>query len=324
MQMRRLGDSDLSISRVGFGAWAIGGGQWVFGWGPQDDAESIAAIQHAVERGVNWIDTAAVYGLGRSEEVVRRAVANIPSARRPYIFTKCSLVWDSNRQVTHTLKSASIRREIDDSLRRLGVDAIDLYQVHWPTLTEGDGAPDIEEGWRTMADLKRAGKVRYIGVSNFDVPQMQRAEAILPITSLQPPYSMLTRDIEREILPYCQRQNIGVIVYSPMQSGLLTGAMTRERIANFPEDDWRRTHPDYKEPRLTRNLALVEGLRAVGARHGRSVGEIAVAWTLHHPAVTAAIVGARRPSQVDGWIGAGAFQLPDSEMQAIERLLPAV
>ena len=315
MDRRRLGNSDLEITRIGFGAWAIGGGGWAFAWGPQDDDASIAAIQRAVDRGMNWIDTAAVYGLGHSEEVVARAVAGYHGrADRPYVFTKCAMVWDEQGTVRKTLDPQSIRRECEASLRRLGVDAIDLYQIHWPT----DDITDIDDGWGAMADLQREGKVRWIGASNFDVAQMERARRIAPVTSLQPPYSMLRRAIEAEVLPYCAAHDIGVIVYSPMLSGLLTGAMTRERARNLPADDWRRRNPEFQEPRLTRNLELVERLRAIGARQGVSPGEVAIAWTLRHPAVTAAIVGGRSAEQVEGVIAAGEFRLSEGEVAAIE------
>jgi aryl-alcohol dehydrogenase-like predicted oxidoreductase len=314
MQTRKLGNSDLYITPVGFGAWAIGGSGWEYAWGPQDDIDSIAAIHRALELGVNWIDTAAVYGMGHSEEVVARALGAW-SGPRPYVFTKCGLRWDERRQVYNVLKADSIRRECEDSLRRLDVEVIDLYQIHWPT----GSATETHEGWDTMAQLQREGKVRWIGVSNFDVEQMQRAQAITPITSLQPPYSLIRRDIEAEILPFCQREGMGVIVYSPMASGLLTGAMTRERAANLATDDWRRRDPEFNEPKLSQNLALVERLRAVGARHGRSPGEVAIAWTLRHPAVTGAIVGARSAKQVEGVMGAGDFRLSQEELAAIER-----
>src|SRR5437773_11799862 len=286
MNTRQLGTSNLHITPIGFGAWAIGGGGWDFAWGAQDDRDSIAAIHEALDAGINWIDTAAVYGLGHSEEVVARALEGVRD--RPYVFTKCSMVWDERREIGHSLKADSIRRECEASLRRLRVDAIDLYQIHWP-----DPDEEIEEGWATMAALQREGKVRNIGVSNFNVAQMKRAQAIAPITSLQPRYSLLHREIEEDILPFVSRENIGVIVYSPMASGLLTGAMTRERLANLPADDWRRHNPEFQEPKLSKNLALVERLRAIGARHGKSAGEVAIAWTLRNPAVTGAIVGAR-------------------------------
>ncbi len=311
MQTRQLGNSDLQITRIGFGAWAIGGGNWEFAWGPQDDNESVQAIHRALDLGINWIDTAAVYGLGHSEEVVGRAVKG--RSKRPYIFTKCSLIWGENRKVGNSLKAASVRRECEASLRRLQIDVIDLYQVHWP-----NPDPDIEEGWRTMADLQKEGKVRFIGVSNFNVEQMRRAQKIAPITSDQPPYSLIHREVEDKILPYCKQNNIGVIVYSPMASGMLTGAMTRERIANFAADEHRRNEPDFQEPRLSHNLALADKLREIGKRYGRSAGEVAIAWTLRHPAVTAAIVGARSAKQVDGIIGAADLHLSDAEVAELE------
>ena len=283
MNTKPLGNSDLNITPIGFGAWAIGGGGWEFSWGQQDDNESIAAIKAALDAGVNWIDTAAVYGLGHSEEIVARALEGL--ANRPYIFTKCSLVWDEKRKIGHCLKADSVRRECEASLKRLKMDAIDLYQIHWPMPDE-----DIEEGWAAMARLKEEGKVRHIGVSNFNVAQIRRAQAIAPITSLQPRYSLIHREIETDVLPMTARENIGVIAYSPMGSGLLTGAMTRQRIAGLSADDWRRRSRDFQEPLLTRNLRLVEVLRAIGDRHRRTPGEVAIAWVLRNPAVTAAIV----------------------------------
>jgi aryl-alcohol dehydrogenase-like predicted oxidoreductase len=274
----------------------------------------VAAIRKALESGMNWIDTAAVYGLGHSEEVVARALEGIPN--RPYIFTKCERVWNERGELGGSLKAESLRRECEASLRRLKVEVIDLYQIHWPQPEE-----DIEEGWTTLAKLKEEGKVRYIGQSNFNVSQMKRAQAIAPITSLQPPYSILARDVEKEILPYCAEQNIGVIVYSPMRSGLLSGAMTRERAATLPEEDWRRRVSDFQEPKLSRNLQLVELLRSIGKRHGRTPGEVAIAWTLRHPAVTAAIVGLRHPVQVSGIIGAAEFRLSSEEIGEIENFL---
>lgn len=318
MEKRRLGSSDLEVTPVGFGAWAIGGGGWAFGWGPQDDADSIAAIEHAVESGVNWIDTAAVYGLGRSEEVVAKALKNIDASRRPYVFTKCSLVWNENREVSHSLKRESILREVENSLRRLDTEAIDLYQIHWPSWTPEDPDDDIEEGWQTLVDIKKEGKVRNIGVSNFNVTQLERISKIEKPVSLQPPYSAIRRDIETEILPYCEANNIGTIVYSPMQSGLLTGKMTRERIAAFPEDDFRSRSPQFQEPLLSRNLDIAELFSTIGKRHDLTAGEIAIAWTLRLPSVTAAIVGARTPKQIDGIIGAGEFRLSESEIAEIE------
>src|SRR5579872_5247240 len=314
METRRLGNSDLQISVLGIGAWAIGGSGWVGSMGPQNEADSVPAIHAALDRGMNWIDTAALYGLGHSEEVVAEAIKG--RNPRPYVFTKCERVWDNNRQVGASLKADSIRRECEDSLRRLKTDVIDLYQIHWPEPDE-----DIEEGWTEMARLKQEGKVRYIGVSNFSVRQMQRAQAIAPITSLQPPYSIVTRAIEKEILPFTVQNNIGVIVYSPMSAGLLTGAMTRERVANFDVKDWRKNLPNFQEPLLSRNLKLVERLRDIGNRHDRTPGEVAIAWTLHNPAVTAAIVGFRSAKQVSGIIGAAEFRLLPSEMMEIENTL---
>ncbi|HEX4592219.1 MAG TPA: aldo/keto reductase [Gemmataceae bacterium] len=311
MNTHRLGTSDLNITPIGFGAWAIGGGGWEFGWGAQDDHDSVAAIREALDAGVNWIDTAAVYGLGHSEEIVAQVLQGMNN--RPYVFTKCSMVWDEHRAIHHSLKVDSIRRECEASLRRLRVEAIDLYQIHWP-----DPDEDIEEGWATLAALKRTGKVRNIGVSNFSVDQMKRAQAIAPITSLQPRYSLVHREIEAEILPFCARERIGVLAYSPMASGLLTGAMTSERVATLPADDWRKRNPDFQEPRLSRNLRLVRLLRAIGRPHGHSPAEVAIAWVLHNSAVTGAIVGARRPDQVRGVIGAADFRLGPRELAEID------
>lgn len=314
MQTRILGNSDLNITLVGYGAWAVGGSGWQFAWGSQDDDDSIAAIHRALELGVNWIDTAAVYGLGHSEEVVARALKRW-SGHRPYVFTKCGLRWDAQGNVQKILSADSIRREAEDSLRRLSLDVIDLYQVHWPPDPD---SPALEEGWSTLADLKREGKVRWIGVSNFNVQQLKRARKIAPVTSLQPPYSLINREIEDEILPYCLREGIGVIVYSPMASGLLTGAMTRERAARLSKDDWRKGHPDFTEPNLSRNLELVDRLREIAKRHNRSVGEVAIAWTLRNPAVTGAIVGARNARQAEGVMRAGDLRLSDKEVSEIE------
>jgi aryl-alcohol dehydrogenase-like predicted oxidoreductase len=310
MEKRKLGNSDLEITPIGLGAWAIGGGGWEFGWGPQQDNDSIAAIHEGLERGINWIDTAAAYGLGHSEEVVARALQG--RNQRPYVFTKCSLVWNDSREIMHSLKAASIRRECELSLGRLRVDTIDLYQIHWPIPDE-----DIEEAVTELARLKDEGKVRYIGVSNFDAPQMQRAMRIAPITSLQPPYSLLARQAEGEILPFAARHNVGVIVYSPMYSGLLSGKMTRERIATLPSDDWRRRHRNFQEPLLSKNLRLVELLREIGLRHGVTAGEVAIAWTFQNPAVTGAIVGVRSREQVKGIIKAGEFRLSAAEIDEI-------
>jgi len=300
----------MELTPVGVGAWAMGGGGWAFAWGPQDDAQSVAAIHAAIDHGINWIDTAAIYGLGHSEEVVARALAG--RSKRPYLFTKCALVWNEKREISRSLKADSVRRECEASLRRLNVDTIDLYQVHWP-----DPDPELEEGWQALAQLQKQGKVRWIGVSNFNAGQMERCRKIAPITSLQPPYSAVSPEVENEILPYCQQHGIGVIVYSPMKSGLLTGAMTRERIANFPQDDFRRKALNFQEPHLTRNLALADLMKQIGARHGRTAGEVAIAWTLRHPAVTAAIVGMRSPQQVEGVIGAMEFRLSEPEIQEI-------
>jgi aryl-alcohol dehydrogenase-like predicted oxidoreductase len=317
---RRLGLSDLEITSVGFGAWAIGGGNWEFGWGPQDDAASIAAIHRALDLGMNWIDTAAVYGLGHSEEIVARALAG--RSERPYVFTKCAMVWDANRVVTKSFAPDSIRRELEASLKRLQVEVIDLYQIHWPP-PRAEDIGQIDGAMGVLVEAERAGKIRYIGVSNFDVPQIKRAQAIGTVTSLQPPYSLLNRKIEPEILPYCESQHIGVLVYSPMASGLLTGAMTKARVQALPRDDWRRSATQFQEPRLSKNLALVEVLRTVGARHGRSAGEVAIAWTLHHKAVTGAIVGARSAEQVEGIVGGGTLQLTAADVREIEQAVPA-
>jgi aryl-alcohol dehydrogenase-like predicted oxidoreductase len=313
MQTKQLGNSDLSLTPLGIGAWAMGGNGWAFGWGAQDDADSIAAIREALDRGLNWIDTAAVYGLGHSEEVVAKALEGV--AQKPYVFTKCERIWNENREILKSLKRDSIFREVEDSLRRLKVDVIDLYQIHWPEPDE-----DIEEGWTAVADLKSQGKVRHIGVSNFSVAQMRRAQKIAPITSLQPPYSLVSPEVGEEILPFCLEQNIGVIVYAPMKSGLLTGAMTRERVASLPDDDFRKRALNFQEPHLSKNLALVDVLRKIGNEHGRTPGEAAIAWTLNNPAVTAAIVGMRNAAQVDGVIGAAEFRLSAGEIAELEAL----
>ena len=312
MEKKTLGNSDMKLTPIGFGAWAIGGGDWQFAWGPQDDNDSIAAIHKALDLGINWIDTAAVYGLGHSEEVVARALKT--ASQKPYVFTKCGLVWNEKREVVNDLKQ--VRRECEDSLRRLGVEGIDLYQMHWPKPDE-----EIEEAWGVMADLRREGKVRWIGVSNFSVSQMERVMKIAPITSNQPPYSMLNRAIEAEVLPFCQKNGVGVINYAPMHSGLLTGAMTKERVANFPKDDFRRNAKNYQEPLLSRNLAVADFIGEIGKRHGVSAGVIAIAWTLHHPAVTAAIVGGRNAKQVEGVIPAATFRLSEEEFGEIQAYL---
>lgn len=317
MQTRRLGNSDLHITPIGFGAWAIGGGGWAFGWGSQDDAQSIATIREAVSLGINWIDTAAVYGLGHSEEVVAKALEGV--SPRPFVFTKCGRVWDENRQIGKRIKAASIRKECEDSLRRLKVDVIDLYQMHWPEPNE-----DIEEGWQEMVRLKEQGKARWIGVSNFSAQQMARVAKFGAITSLQPPYSLIRPEVEESILPYCRANNIGAIAYSPMASGLLTGTMSRERIAALPADDWRKEkNKHYQEPLLSRNLRLAELLKGIAARHGKSAGEAAIAWVLRQPAITGAIVGARRPGQLKELIGAADWRLTPAEVAEIDAFLKA-
>ena len=313
---RTLGNSDLRLTPVGFGAWAIGGGNWEFAWGPQDDNESIGAIHRALDLGVNWIDTAAIYGLGHSEEIVGRALKS--TSNKPFVFTKCSMRWHQDRSIYRSLKTESIAEELEGSLRRLGVETIDLYQIHWP-----NPETEIEEGWEALGRFQKEGKIRWIGVSNFSVEQMKRALKIAPITSLQPPYSMLRRAIEEEILPFTQFNNIGVINYSPMVSGLLTGKMTAERVAAFPQDDWRRRAVEFNEPRLSRNLQLVELLREVGNGHNVSPGVVAVAWTLHHPAVTAAIVGGRSAQQVEGLAPALEFRITDEDYARINDFLTA-
>lgn len=314
LETKRLGNSDLDLTKIGFGAWAIGGGDWQFAWGPQDDKESVEAIHRALELGVNWIDTAAVYGLGHSEEVVARALKT--TSAKPYVFTKCSMVWDETREIKRSLKQ--IRREVEESLKRLQIETIDLYQIHWPNPDE-----EIEEGWAAMAELKKEGKVRWIGLSNFNVAQMERALKIAPITSLQPPYSMINRSIEAEILPFCEKHGIGVINYSPMQSGLLTGAMSKERVAAFPKDDFRRNAKAFQEPQLDRNLKLAGFLGEIGARHGVSAGVVAIAWTLAKPAITGAIVGGRSAKQVDGVMPAAEFRLTEAELTEINSYLTA-
>jgi aryl-alcohol dehydrogenase-like predicted oxidoreductase len=315
--LRTLGNSDLQLTPIGFGAWAIGGGNWEFAWGPQDDSESIAAIHRALDLGVNWIDTAAIYGLGHSEEVVGRAL-KVHSGPKPLVFTKCSMRWYEDRSIYRSLKAYSLAEELEGSLTRLGVETIDLYQIHWPVPEE-----ELEEGWETLSKFRKEGKIRWIGVSNFSVEQMQRVGQIAPITSLQPPYSMLRRAVEEEILPFAEDNNIGVINYSPMVSGLLTGAMTVERIAALPADDWRRHGVEFTEPRLSRNLRLVDLLREIGSGHGVSPGVVAVAWTLHHPAITAAIVGGRSARQVEGLAPALNFRLSEDEFSRIIGFLTA-
>ncbi|MFZ4645006.1 MAG: aldo/keto reductase [Gemmataceae bacterium] len=317
MKTRRLGHTDLDITLLGFGAWAIGGSGWAFGWGSQDDRESIAAIREAIDLGINWIDTAAIYGLGHSEEVVAAALEGVQN--RPYVFTKCERVWNERGEIGKSLKADSIRRECEASLKRLRVDVIDLYQIHWP-----EPAEDVEEGWETLNRLKTEGKVRWIGVSNFDAAQLARASTIAPVASLQPPYSMLRRDIEESILPYCLAHGIGTIVYSPMQSGLLTGSWSQERLAALPADDWRKEkNRHFQPPLFERNLQLVEVLRTIAARHGATPGQVAIAWTLRHPAVTAAIVGARKPGQLRDLVPAATLTLTATDLAAIDDFLKA-
>ena len=320
METKRLGNSDLQITRIGFGAWAAGGPGWEFSWGAQDDADSIAAIHRALELGVNWIDTAAVYGLGHSEKVVAQALKQWRGAK-PYIFSKCSRTWDARGKVGSNHAPESIRKECEASLQRLETDAIDLYQMHWPP---HDNGPQLEEAWQTMAALQKQGKVRQIGVSNFDSAQIRRAQAIAPVTSNQPPYSMIRRAIEAETLPFCVQQGIGTISYAPMASGLLTGSMTRERAAALQADDFRSRNPEFREPKLSKNIELVERLRKVGARHDRGPGEVAIAWVLKNPAITGAIVGARSAKQVDGVMSAAEINLSNQDIAEIEGAAAAV
>lgn len=321
LETTKLGSTAFDITRLGLGAWAIGGGDWQGGWGPQEDAESVQAIHHGVERGINWIDTAAAYGLGHAEEVVGQAVAALPEADRPYVFTKCGLVWEQGgRTVSNVLAPDSIRQECDDSLGRLGMDHIDLLQIHWPS---HDGTP-IEESWMTMAELVDAGKVGSIGVSNFDVDLLERCEAIRHVETYQPHLNLLVRDAAADTLPWCAAHGTGVIVYSPMRSGLLTGRFSAKRAAALPNDDWRRLDSDFQEPRLSRNLLLVDRLSPVTERLGCSMAELAVAWTLAWPEVTGAIVGARRPEQLDGWIGAADLRLEPADLDEIAAVVDEV
>ncbi len=315
MEKRRLGDSDLMISPMGVGAWAMGGAGWDYGWGHQDDQQSVQAIRAAVDAGWNWIDTAAIYGLGHSEEVVGRALEGL--AARPYVFTKCAMCWDDAGRIINRLKRESVRQECEASLRRLNVDVIDLYQIHWPNPAE-----DIEEGWEALVRLRAEGKIRWAGVCNFDAGQLRRIAPLGPVTSLQPPYSIISPEVERETLPHCRAQGIGVIVYSPMKSGLLSGAMTVERIKALPNDDFRKHAQQFREPKLGRNLALAELLRELGGRRGRTPGEMAIAWCLRNPAVTGAIVGLRSAEQLKGVAGAD-FRLSREEADEISRFMAA-
>jgi aryl-alcohol dehydrogenase-like predicted oxidoreductase len=313
---RPLGSSGLNITTVGFGSWAVGGGGWSFGWGPQDDSDSIATMRHALDLGVNWIDTAAVYGLGHSEEVVGRLLRDLPASTRPFVFTKCGLLWDDNNRMTEprrVLKPDSIRRECEASLRRLGVERIDLYQFHWPD----DTGTAVEDSWSEMAKLVKEGKVRAAGVSNFDTDLLKRCEAIHHVDSLQPPFSLINRKAAEKEIPWCEKQHTGVICYSPMQSGLLTDSFSAFRVAKMADDDWRRRASEFNEPNLGRNLALRDALRPIAERHGTSVSSVAIAWTLSWPGVTGAIVGARTPAQVDGWIQAASLELSAEDKQTI-------
>jgi len=313
-ETREFGRTGMHITTVGLGTWAIGGGGWAFAWGPQDDRKSLAAIHRAMQLGINWVDTAPVYGTGHAEETVAKALDGV--AARPYVFTKVSLIWDSKRKVSSSQRSESIRSEVKASLKRLRVDKIDLCQVHWPRPEN-----EIEEGWRTLAELKDAGMVRHIGVSNFSVPQMEKVSSIAPIETLQPPYSLVYPEVDKEILPYAKEHGIGVIVYSPMASGLLSGTMTAQRIREMPDDDWRRRDEQFKEPRLSRNLSLARLLGEIGKEHGSSAGEVAIAWTLQNPAVTAAIVGARSQEQVEGIVGAANIKLTKDDLERISKFV---
>ncbi|HEX8455454.1 MAG TPA: aldo/keto reductase [Longimicrobium sp.] len=313
---RKLGSNGPEITRVGFGAWAVGGGGWAFGWGPQDDEDSLRAMRHAVERGVNWIDTAAVYGLGHSEEVVGRLLRDFGDGDRPLVFTKCGLVWDDDDKMAppqRDLRPASIRRECEASLRRLGVETIDLYQFHWPDET---GTP-VEDSWAEMLRLVDEGKVRWAGVSNFDTELLERCDALRQVDSLQPPFSLIRRDAAGAEIPWSLEHETGVIVYSPMQSGLLTDRWSMERINTLADDDWRRGSADFQMPNVERNLALRDALGPIAERHGTSVASIAVAWTIAWPGVTAAIVGGRTPEQVDGWVGAANIDLTREDLEEI-------
>ncbi len=314
MRTRKLGWTDLALSAIGLGTWAMGGSEWQFGWGPQEDEISIATIHRALDLGVNWIDTAPAYGLGHSEEIIGKAIRGIQE--KPILATKCTRVWGEDRILSGSLKRESILREAEDSLRRLGVECIDLYQIHWP-----DPEEDLEEGWRALESLVQDGKIRYAGASNFSVRQMQTVQAIHPIASLQPPYSMLRRGIEDEILPYCGEQQIGVIPYSPLQKGLLTGKVTPDWVADLPDDDHRHGDPEFNPPRLARNMRIAAGLAEIARESGHTATQLAIAWLLCRPEVTAPIVGARKPSQIEGTAPAGDWELSDAEISAVEKLL---
>lgn len=316
MEKRKLGNSDFEITKIGFGAWAIGGSGWEYGWGKQDDLKSIQAIHKALDMGVNWIDTAAAYGMGHSEEVVAKALAEY-SGDKPYVFTKCVLLWDEKGKIRKSLNPDSIKKECEDSLRRLKVDAIDLYQMHWPS----DNNDEIKAAWEMMAMLKEEGKVKNIGVSNFNVEQMKIAQTIAPITSLQPVYNLAERGIEESILPFTKENNIGVIVYSPMLSGLLTGKYDKSKIDSLPADDWRKNYGEFQEPKLSSNLKIVEVMKKVAASHSKSVGEVAIAWALNHPAVTGAIVGSRSAEQAEGVMNAADLVLSEEEIKLLESVL---
>lgn len=319
---RALGTSGLEITTVGLGAWAIGGGGWSFGWGPQEDAQSIATIRHAVERGINWVDTAAVYGLGHSEEVVGRALKEIGAGDRPLVFTKGGLVWDEAdpmKPPRRVLEPASIQRECEASLKRLGVERIDLYQFHWPD----ESGVAVEDSWEAMVRLQEEGKVRAIGVSNFDAELLARCEAVRHVDSLQPPFSMIRRNSGGDVIPWAEAHGTGVICYSPMQAGILTGRFSREKVANLAEDDWRRNSGEFREPQLSKNLALRDALKPIAERHGTTVEAVAVAWVTHWPGVTAAIVGARAPEQIDGWIGAASLELGQDDLATIAAAIDA-
>ncbi|CAN5647926.1 aldo/keto reductase [soil metagenome] len=317
MKTRTLGNSDMQITRFGFGAWAVGGGDWQFGWSSQEDADSIAAIHRALESGINWIDTAAVYGLGHSEEVIAKALNDWKGAR-PYVFTKCGMVWNDERKVDYSLRAASIRQECENSLRRLKVEVIDLYQIHWPA----DETEETQEGWQTMAALQKEGKCRWIGVSNFSKEELAAAQLIAPITSLQPPYSLIRRDAEIDVLPFCAQQGVGAIVYSPMGAGMLTGAMTADRAAHLPKDDWRSKNPEFQEPKLSKNLQLAERIKAVAQRHNVSPGAVAAAWTLNNPAVTGAIIGSRNAQQAGELFQHADLTLAPEEVLELEGSQP--